>query len=66
VSLSSLEPVPQMPRQKMAELSKQEQLLDPSKEITLGFSKTQADQEAKRCLQCGIICYRRVKKGALH
>jgi NADPH-dependent glutamate synthase beta subunit-like oxidoreductase len=65
VSLDSLEPVPQMPRQKMAEIPKEEQLLDPDKEIALGFTKDQADAEAKRCMQCGIICYRRTK-GSLH
>jgi len=64
-SLESLEPVPQIPREKMPELSQKEQLLDPDKEIILGFSKEQADKESKRCLQCGIICYRRTK-GRLH
>jgi NADPH-dependent glutamate synthase beta subunit-like oxidoreductase len=49
----------------MAEISKQEQLLDPDKEICLGLTKEQADKESKRCLQCGIICYRR-GKGAVH
>jgi NADPH-dependent glutamate synthase beta subunit-like oxidoreductase len=61
VSLDSLEPVPEIPRQKMAEIPREEQLLDPDKEITMGFTKDQADAEAKRCMQCGIICYRRTK-----
>ncbi|MCP4624685.1 MAG: RnfABCDGE type electron transport complex subunit B [bacterium] len=26
-----------------------------------GFSKEMADQEANRCLQCGLICYQKVK-----
>ena len=65
VSLDSLEPVPVIPREKMAEISKQEQLLDPDKEICLGLTKEQADKESKRCMQCGIICYRR-GKGAVH
>jgi NADPH-dependent glutamate synthase beta subunit-like oxidoreductase len=65
VSLDSLEPVPEIPRQKMAEIPREEQLLDPDKEIALGFTKDQADAEAKRCMQCGIICYRRTK-GSLH
>ena len=65
VSLDSLEPVPLIPREKMAEISQQEQLLDPDKEIAIGFTKDQADAEAKRCMQCGIICYRR-GKGSLH
>ena len=65
VSLDSLEPVPQVPREKMPELSKEQQLLDPAKEIALGFNQDQASRESKRCLQCGIICYRRTK-GTLH
>jgi NADPH-dependent glutamate synthase beta subunit-like oxidoreductase len=65
VSLESLEPVPVIPREKMAEIPEKEQLLDPDKEICLGLTKEQADKEAKRCLQCGIICYRRTK-GSLH
>jgi len=65
VSLDSLEPVPQLPREKMPELSQEQQLLDPAREIALGFSQDQAARESKRCLQCGIICYRRTK-GTLH
>jgi NADPH-dependent glutamate synthase beta subunit-like oxidoreductase len=66
VSLDSLEPVPQAPREKMPELSQEKQILDPAREIALGFSQDQASKESKRCLKCGIICYRRTKKGALH
>ena len=65
VSLDSLAPVPEMPRQKMGEIPQEEQRLDPDKEIALGFTKDQADAEAKRCMQCGIICYRKTK-GSLH
>ena len=65
VSLDSLQPVPEIPRQKMAEIPREEHFLYPDKEITLGFTKDQADAEAKRCMQCGIICYRRTK-GSLH
>ncbi|MBW2143402.1 MAG: hypothetical protein JRG75_03270 [Deltaproteobacteria bacterium] len=50
----------------MPELSQEQQLLDPAREIALGFSQDQASKESKRCLQCGIICYRRTKKGTLH
>ena len=66
LSLDSLEPVPEIPREKMPELSPEEQILHPSKEIALGFSKEQADRESRRCLQCGIICYRRPKNMTLH
>ena len=65
LNIDSIEPVPEIPREKTAEISKEEQLLDPAKEITLTFTKDQADAEAKRCLKCGLICYRRVK-GAVH
>ena len=65
VNLDSLEPMPRIPREKMAEISTEEQILDPAKEICLGLTKEQADREAKRCLQCGLICYRR-PKGTMH
>lgn len=32
---------------------------DPYAEIELGFSKEQALREASRCLQCGLLCYRK-------
>ena len=65
LSLEELEPVSEIPRQKMPELSQEEQANDPAAEIELGLSEEQALQEAKRCLQCGLICYRRVQ-GELH
>ena len=65
LSLDQLEPVSKAPRQKMPELSAEEQITDPSAEIALGFSQEQALQEASRCLQCGLICYRRME-GRFH
>jgi NADPH-dependent glutamate synthase beta subunit-like oxidoreductase len=65
LSLDQLEPVAEAPRQKMPERSKEEQISDPGVEIALGYSSDQAGQEAKRCLQCGLICYRRFR-GPLH
>ena len=65
LTLTTLEPVPEMLRQKMPELPQEERINNPSAEIALGYSKDQALEEAKRCLQCGLICYRRVK-GTLH
>lgn len=65
ISLESLEPVLEIPRIPMPERSKEEQISDPSAEIALGYSEEQAVKEAERCLQCGLICYRRVK-GSLH
>ncbi len=61
VSLESLEPVLEIPRMHMPERSKEEQIADPTAEIALGYSEEQAVNEAKRCLQCGLICYRRVE-----
>ncbi|RLI47933.1 MAG: hypothetical protein DRP09_21920, partial [Candidatus Thorarchaeota archaeon] len=66
LSLDELEPVAELPRQKMPELTHEEQIADPSAEIALGFSEEQAVTEAKRCLQCGLICYRRVEGKTLH
>ena len=66
LSLDQLEPVPKGPRQKMPMRSHEEQIRDPSAEIALGYTEDQAREEAKRCLQCGLICYRRVKTGMLH
>ena len=65
LSLDQLEPVSKAPRQKMPEYPEEKQIIDPSAEIALGFSENQALEEAKRCLQCGLICYRRVE-GTLH
>ena len=62
LSLDELEPVSEVPRQKMPELAEEEQISDPCKEIALGFSEEQALKEAGRCLQCGLICYRRVEQ----
>jgi len=65
LSLDQLEPVPQVPRAIVPELPREEQITDPSAEIALTLPEDQAVTEAKRCLQCGLICYRRVK-GILH
>lgn len=61
ISVEELEPIAAAPRQKMPEISPEERVADPSSEIELGFSEEQALQEAKRCLRCGLICYRRTE-----
>ena len=66
LSLDQLEPVTEVPRQKMSELNHEEQIADPCAEIALGFSEQQAITEARRCLQCGLICYRRIEGETLH
>ncbi|MBW1667130.1 MAG: FAD-dependent oxidoreductase [Deltaproteobacteria bacterium] len=65
LSLDKLEPVPEAPREKMPERPAEEQLANPDAEIALGYTEDQALREANRCLQCGLICYRRVEK-SLH
>ncbi|MBW1765702.1 MAG: FAD-dependent oxidoreductase [Deltaproteobacteria bacterium] len=65
LSLDQLEPISSAPRNKMPERPEEEQIANPSAEIALGYSEDQAIEEAKRCLQCGLICYRRFE-GGLH
>ncbi len=50
------------PRQQMPEASP-EQRLDPKQEIELGFDELRARKEARRCLNCGLICYQRTRYG---
>jgi hypothetical protein len=59
LTLDKLEPVSSSPRQEMPELSRERQVGNPTAEIALGLSEEQAIIEAKRCLQCGLICYAR-------
>lgn len=47
-------------RNQMPETSPEERL-DPNREIALGYSEEQAMTEAKRCLNCGLICYYRTQ-----
>jgi formate dehydrogenase beta subunit len=61
LSLDRIEPVVEGPRRRMPERSKEELVANPSAEIALGYSEEDALTEAKRCLQCGLICYRREK-----
>ena len=65
LDLNTLDPLPKAKREQMPELPREEQILDPAKEIALGLNKEQARLESNRCLQCGIICYRR-PKATLH
>jgi NADPH-dependent glutamate synthase beta subunit-like oxidoreductase len=61
LGLDRLEPLATAPRQKMHQRSREELITDPQLEVDLGFSEDQALEEAARCLQCGLICYRRVE-----
>ena len=48
-------------RVEMPELTEDRRLVDPNAEIALGYSSEQALEESRRCLQCGLICYRRME-----
>ncbi|MBW2124705.1 MAG: FAD-dependent oxidoreductase [Deltaproteobacteria bacterium] len=66
LNLNQIEPIPSIPRHKMPERPMEEQLRDPDAEIALGYSEEEALEEAKRCLRCGLICYRRPEVEARH
>ena len=66
LNLKELEPVTRSRREVMPERSKEERMADPSAEIALGYSEDQARNEANRCLQCGLVCYRRPGQAGLH
>ena len=61
LNLREIEPVAASHRTPVPELGPDERIADPNKEIALGYSEDQAVKEAKRCLQCGLICYRRIE-----
>jgi formate dehydrogenase (NADP+) beta subunit len=65
LNLDVIEPISSAPRQIMPERSQEERVADPAAEIALGYSEELALTEAKRCLQCGLICYRRNGEGLL-
>ena len=55
-----LDLVKKFPRVKMPEISMEDAVNNPDMEIAKGYSEAQARTEAGRCLQCGLICYRRI------
>jgi len=59
LNVKELRPITKVAREKMPTRSQQELLNNPDLELELGFTEEQALREAKRCLQCGLICYRR-------
>ena len=60
-----LDLIKKFPRVKMPEISKEDAVNFPDMEIAKGYSESQARSEAGRCLQCGLICYRRIE-GPVH
>jgi len=61
LSLDQLEPVEKIPREKMPERTFSDRISQPGAEIALGYTEEQALRESQRCLQCGLICYRRLQ-----
>jgi hypothetical protein len=61
LNVDQLDPVAEARRERMPERSHEERITNPDAEIAVGYTEQQALEEAKRCLQCGLICYRRVK-----
>ena len=48
------------PRQPMPQADEMARM-NPEQEIELGYSEAEAKAEAKRCLNCGLICYYRTQ-----
>jgi NADPH-dependent glutamate synthase beta subunit-like oxidoreductase len=65
LNVNQVEPLPRLERAVMPQRPVKDRITDPSLEIALGYSEEEAVEEAKRCLQCGLICYRRVE-GSSH
>jgi formate dehydrogenase major subunit len=56
-SREDLKLLSRIPRNKMPDIHLEERQ-DSFKEVELGFSEEQAQNEARRCLQCGLYCFR--------
>jgi NADPH-dependent glutamate synthase beta subunit-like oxidoreductase len=61
LTVKAIEPVTISRRVEMPEISEERRVADPQAEIATGYSPEQALEESKRCLQCGLICYRRME-----
>ena len=61
LTIKEIERVTKSCRVEMPELTEDRRLVDPNAEIALGYSSEQALEESRRCLQCGLICYRRME-----
>ena len=62
LTVKEIEPVTTSRRVEMPEITEERRLIDPNAEIATGYSQEQALEESKRCLQCGLICYRRMEE----
>ena len=61
LTLDEIGTIEKINREKMPESDSGEQVNNPNIELKIGFSEEQAVAEANRCLQCGLICYRKSK-----
>jgi NADPH-dependent glutamate synthase beta subunit-like oxidoreductase len=61
LTVKEIEPVTASRRVEMPEIPEDRRVADPNAEIAMGYSQEQALEESKRCLQCGLICYRRME-----
>ncbi len=61
LTVKEIESVTKSHRVAMPEISEERRVADPNAEIATGYSQEQALEESKRCLQCGLICYRRME-----
>jgi NADPH-dependent glutamate synthase beta subunit-like oxidoreductase len=59
LDVKELVPIKKIPREKVPTRSPKELLNDLDLEVELTFQEEQALREASRCLQCGLICYRK-------
>jgi len=61
LTVKQIEPITTSRRVEMPEIPEDRRVADPNAEIAMGYSQEQALEESKRCLQCGLICYRRME-----
>lgn len=62
LTVMEIEPVTTSRRVEMPEITEERRVVDPNAEIATGYSPEQALEESKRCLRCGLICYRRMEE----
>ncbi len=59
LDVQEVQGVKPVPRKRMPKRKEDELWGDSSLEIELGYTEEEAREEAQRCLQCGLICYRK-------
>ena len=59
LNVQEVKEVKPVPRKRMPKRKEDELWGDSFLEIELGYTEEEAREEAQRCLQCGLICYRK-------